>query len=93
MSETAGKKWHSLRRDEALKTLDSRPSGLSAAEVTARLRQYGPNQLVGRKKVPPAVVFLRQFLSPLIYVLLAATVISFVTVSYTHLTLPTTPYV
>ncbi len=78
VSEIAEKKWHNLKRDEVLKILDSRPSGLSTNEASARLRQYGPNQLEGRKKVPPVVVFLRQFLSPLIYVLLAATVISFI---------------
>jgi len=78
VSEIAAKTWHTLKRDEVLKALDSRPSGLTAAEATARLRQYGPNQLEGRKRVPAVVVFLRQFLSPLIYVLLAATVISFV---------------
>jgi Ca2+-transporting ATPase len=78
VSEIAEKKWHNLNRDEVLKILDSRTSGLTATEVSDRLRQYGPNQLKGRKKVPPVVVFLRQFLSPLIYVLLAATVISFI---------------
>jgi len=77
VNETVKKNWQNLRRDEVLKTLDSRPSGLSGAEASARLHQYGPNQLAGRKKITPAVVFLRQFLSPLIYVLLAATVISF----------------
>ncbi|HEY41249.1 MAG TPA: HAD-IC family P-type ATPase, partial [Dehalococcoidia bacterium] len=82
VSETVKKNWHSLRRDEVLQTLDSRPAGLSSAEATTRLRQYGPNQLEGRKKVPAVVVFLRQFLSPLIYVLLAATVISFVMDSF-----------
>jgi Ca2+-transporting ATPase len=81
VSEIVERKWHSLQRAEVLKALGSRPSGLSATEATARLRQYGLNQLEGRKKVPPVVVFLRQFLSPLIYVLLAATVISFVMAS------------
>ncbi len=82
VSEIVEQNWHSLRRDEVLKTLDSRPSGLSTVEATTRLRQYGPNQLKGRKKVPPVIVFLRQFLSPLIYVLLAATVVSFIMDSY-----------
>ncbi|UCB42239.1 MAG: HAD-IC family P-type ATPase [Dehalococcoidales bacterium] len=77
MNEIAEKRWHNLRRDEVLKILDSRPSGLSETEARARLRQYGLNQLAGKKKVPPVIVFLRQFLSPLIYVLLAATAISF----------------
>ncbi len=40
--------------------------------------KYGPNELKGKKKTPPAIVFLRQFLSPLIYVLLVAAVISLI---------------
>jgi len=68
--------WHNLGSDEALLALDSRRSGLSDTETKARLLQYGPNQLKGRKKTPPLLVFLRQFLSPLIYVLLVAAIIS-----------------
>jgi len=40
------------------------------------LREYGPNELQRRKKTPRIVAFLRQFLSPLIYVLLLAAGIS-----------------
>ena len=63
--------------------LGSRHSGLTEAEAGERLRQYGPNQLKGRKKASPVVVFLQQFLSPLIYVLLAAAVISAVMQHFT----------
>ncbi len=70
--------WHNLGTDEALLALDSRRSGLTATEARARLLQYGPNRLKGRKKTPLLLVFLRQFLSPLIYVLLAAAVISII---------------
>jgi len=42
------------------------------------LLQYGLNELKGKKKTPPLIVFLRQFLSPLIYVLLVAAVISLI---------------
>ena len=68
--------WYNLSHDEALKELDSRRSGLTVNEARSRLLQYGPNQLQGKKKTPPALVFLRQFLSPLIYVLLVAALIS-----------------
>jgi Ca2+-transporting ATPase len=68
--------WHSLPHDEALLALNSRRSGLSEAEAKARLLQYGANELKGRKKTPPILVFLRQFLSPLIYILLVAVIIS-----------------
>jgi len=77
------RQWHSLRRDEVLPALGSRYSGLRETEVRERLRQYGPNALKGRKKPTPVLAFLRQFLSPLIYVLLVAAVISFVMQHYT----------
>jgi Ca2+-transporting ATPase len=70
--------WYNHSPDEALLALDSRRSGLNDAEVGARLLQYGPNQLKGKKKTPPVLVFLKQFLSPLIYVLLVAAVISLI---------------
>ena len=43
---------------------------LDEAESTilARLLQYGPNEIPRKKKTPPIVAFLKQFLSPLIYV-------------------------
>ena len=77
------RQWHSLQRDEVLPALGSRYSGLKETEVRERLRQYGPNKLKGRKKTPPVLVFLQQFLNPLIYVLLVAAVISFVMQHYT----------
>ena len=70
--------WYNLGPDETLKSLESRRAGLEVAEAGSRLLRYGPNQLEGRKKTPPVLVFLRQFLSPLIYVLLVAVAISFI---------------
>ena len=68
--------WHILSPDGALQAFNSRRSGLTETEVKAQLLQYGPNELKGKKKTLPILVFLRQFLSPLIYVLLIAVVIS-----------------
>jgi len=68
--------WHNLSPDEALRVLNSQRSGLSETEAKARLLQYGPNKLKGKKKTPPILVFVRQFLSPLIYILVAAVVVS-----------------
>jgi Ca2+-transporting ATPase len=56
--------------------LASDPSGLSVGEAAARLSEYGPNRLPEEKTRPLIVVFLRQFLNPLIYVLLVAAVVS-----------------
>lgn len=68
--------WHNLSSDEALKALNSRRSGLTEALAKAQLLQYGPNELKGKKKTLPILVFLQQFLSPLVYVLLVAVIIS-----------------
>ena len=70
--------WHNLSISQALETLGSRRSGLAVTEAKSRLLQYGPNELKGRKKTPPVIVFLRQFLSPLIYVLMVAAIISLI---------------
>ncbi|MEE9366668.1 MAG: HAD-IC family P-type ATPase, partial [Dehalococcoidales bacterium] len=70
--------WHNLSPSEALEALGSRRSGLDVTEARSRLLHYGPNELKGKKKTPPVIVFLRQFLSPLIYVLMVAAIISLV---------------
>jgi len=59
-----------------LEELGSSSLGLTTEEATARLSRFGPNVL---PRAPPsslAVLFLRQFLSPLIYILLLAAVVS-----------------
>lgn len=70
--------WHGLTPEEALSKAGSRTSGLTAKETAERLVKYGANELRGKKKAPLIKVFLRQFLNPLIYVLLAAGIISLI---------------
>lgn len=70
--------WHGLTPEEALSKAVSRTSGLTAKETAERLVKYGANELRGKKKPPLFKVFLRQFLNPLIYVLLAAGIISLI---------------
>ncbi|MBL7127289.1 MAG: HAD-IC family P-type ATPase [Dehalococcoidales bacterium] len=70
--------WHNLSTGEALEAFGSRRSGLTGDEASSGRLRYGPNELKGRKKTPPAIVFLRQFLSPLIYVLMVAAIISLI---------------
>ncbi len=76
--------WHSLTPEEALSKTGSRINGLTEQEVEERLIQYGANELIGKKKTPLVMVFLQQFLSPLIYVLLAAGIISLVSQFFTE---------
>lgn len=68
--------WHALPVDEVERLLESSTDGLTEEEVARRKEVFGENALP--KKRPPTVfeVFLRQFKSPLIYVLLAAGIIS-----------------
>lgn len=67
---------HALPAERVLAALESGPQGLIGAEASARLVQHGRNALPRPK--PPGVftVFLRQFLSPLIYILLFAAAVS-----------------
>ncbi len=50
--------------------------GLSAAEALRRHGLYGPNTIQQKKGVHPIVMFLGQFHQPLIYILLAASIIT-----------------
>lgn len=67
--------WHNLSVAEVLKELDTSQSGLSDEAARERLHRHGPNQLAEKGKTPAIIVFLRQFASPLIYILLVAVVI------------------
>ncbi len=57
--------------------LNTSATGLSREEALARLERFGRNSLPKPKPTSIATLFLRQFLSPLIYILLAAAVVSF----------------
>lgn len=71
-----GPAWHALSGEEALRRLDSAPEGLSDAEANARLETGGRNTLPEAKAAPWPLVLVRQFRNPLIYVLLAASLVS-----------------
>lgn len=78
----AGNNWHNLEIEQALQSLQTHRPGLSDEEASKRLSQYGENRLRSGKKASPLMLFLRQFLSPLIYVLLTAAVVSLATAHY-----------
>lgn len=50
--------------------------GLSSEEAAKRLDQFGPNALAAAPKIPAWKRFLDQFKDPLVYLLIAATIIS-----------------
>lgn len=51
-------------------------TGLSKGEARLRFETYGPNTIKEEKKLSPLMLVIRQFLSPLMYILLIASVAS-----------------
>ncbi len=67
---------HARPAEEILAGLHGSPNGLSHVEAAARLQHYGRNALPVVEPPGIARVFLHQFTSPLIYVLVAAALVS-----------------
>ena len=70
--------WFALPVEAIYATLRSSPAGLTSAEVARRLAEYGPNELRAEAKESLLGVFLKQFTSFLILLLLGAGIVSFV---------------
>ena len=69
--------WHQLPASEACIQSGINPtSGLTREEAASRLVTHGSNTLPEEARKPLCRVFLRQFASPLIYILLAAAVLA-----------------
>ena len=70
---SGGLAWHTLSTDQVLQSegVDGQ-RGLSSAEVAARARRSGPNELAAGKAEPRWHAFLRQYSDPMQIVLLAA---------------------
>jgi len=69
--------YYNLSIEDVLKSQKSSVNGLKAEEVKKRLDQYGFNRLPAEKPFSLWLLFLRQFQSTLIYILLIAAVVSF----------------
>jgi magnesium-transporting ATPase (P-type) len=65
--------WHALEATAAIERLGSNATaGLSSQAVAQRIAEYGPNALPEVAKRSALLLLLRQFKSPLIYILLVA---------------------
>jgi len=67
----------SIPANEIQQQLQSTPQGLTSHEVKIRLKQYGPNLLKPKKKSTALTLFLAQFQSPIILILIFAAGLSF----------------
>ncbi len=70
-------KWHSCTTEEVLNRVDGSRFGLTDIEAKRRLKTVGKNTLPQGKKLSRVRLFLNQFRSPLVYILLIAVLISF----------------
>lgn len=68
--------WHHLESEEVLSRLRSGENGLDEGEAEERLHKYGPNRLPEAKPRSAWIRFLTQFHNVLIYILMAAAVIT-----------------
>ncbi|MHB9285912.1 calcium-translocating P-type ATPase, PMCA-type [Halobacteriales archaeon Cl-PHB] len=67
---------HAQSADEVLADQDVDETGLSSAEVDRRTAEYGENEVVGAESRSPLSIFVAQFDSALIWVLVGAAVLS-----------------
>lgn len=75
--------WHALPAHDVLRALDATEAGLASAAARERLALHGANELPAKPPPPLWWIFLRQFNSPLIYILAAAAVFSVVIGEFT----------
>lgn len=68
--------YHNLTSEEAIEKLKTTLSGLNDKEAQERLEKYGFNEIQEFKRLTPLQIFLRQFTSFLVLILIAAIVIS-----------------
>jgi P-type Mg2+ transporter len=67
--------WHTPA-EALLEALETSPDGLSEAEAARRLSIYGPNALEERRQATAVGLFLNQFRSPLVLILIFAALVS-----------------
>jgi len=70
--------WHSRDKKEIFDELKTSEKGLTKQGAEKKLREMGLNEISKKKKTPTILVFLKQFNSPLIYILFVAMIISFI---------------
>lgn len=70
--------WWATSINQTLQDLGSTPNGLSSAEVAVRLQQYGTNTLKYKDSSRFFSLLLRQLSSPIVLILIAAAILSFI---------------
>lgn len=76
MGTSSFENWHELEAKDTLKRLRSSENGLGEEEAESRLRKFGYNELRKEKGISRIEIFVSQFKSFLILILIAATIFS-----------------
>ena len=84
MSKTIVDNFHAKSKEETLRVLGvDEKLGLTKEEVIRRKERFGANVLPQEKRISRIVLFLRQFKSPLIFILAIAGAVTFIIGEYT----------
>ena len=67
---------YTLSTQETFEKLETSPDGLSSDEAAKRYITYGPNAIKEKKGNPARKIFLSQFKSALVIILIIATIVS-----------------
>ncbi len=70
------KQWYTRDVHEILTDLQSNENGITSAEAEAKIKQYGYNELVEKKRITPLQILLNQFKDIFVIMLLVAIVVS-----------------
>ncbi|MDD2751738.1 MAG: cation-transporting P-type ATPase, partial [Candidatus Omnitrophica bacterium] len=77
MNNQSMENFYNLSPEQAATRLNTNiESGLSQPEIEKRLLQFGPNQLLAKKGISPIEIFLDQFKDFIIWILIAAALVS-----------------
>jgi P-type Ca2+ transporter type 2C len=69
--------WYTLKIEDIFKALETSEKGLTATEAERRLNEHGPNELEKEKGMTKLALLIHQLKNPLVAVLFAAALISF----------------
>jgi len=70
--------YYDQKKEEVLENLKTTEKGLSKSEASRRLQEYGRNIIEKKQEISPFKIFLGQFASPLVWILMVAIVISLI---------------
>jgi Ca2+-transporting ATPase len=76
LADTKNTQWQKLEVEEVFMTVSSSRGGLTRDEAERRLGVYGPNRLAERHKISPLSIFIGQFKSVLVLILVLAAGVS-----------------